>query len=128
MEYSNWKIKKLADSLKNNEIEASVISAIMKGGEKAKKTDKNEKKAEWIYNAMLVIDKELKPKVRHKVRQDCACCLGGKRHEICIQVNKNFKNTRDRLKAINEGRLVFGHGVKELQMVNMRCHFFPKNW
>lgn len=126
MEYSYGKIKKLADSLKNNGIETAIASTIMKGGEKIKQADKNEKKAEWFHNAMLVMDKELKPKVRYKVRQDCACCLGGKRHEICIQVNKNFKNTRERLKAVNEGRLVFGHGVKKISNGKYEVSFFPE--
>jgi hypothetical protein len=126
MEYSYGKIKKLADSLKNNGIEEAIVTAIMKDGEKIKQADKNVKKAEWFYNAIQVMDKQLKPKVRYKVRQDCACCLGGKRHEICVNTNKNFKNTRDRLKAVNEARLVFGHVVKKITDGKYEVSFFPE--
>jgi len=126
MKYHYGKIEKLAESLKAHEIEASLVELIMKDGEKVKQVDKNERKAEWFYTAIQVMDKYLEPEVRYKVRQECACCLGGKRHEVCVQIYKKYQNTRDRIRAANESKLVFGNGVKEISKGKYEVSFFPE--
>lgn len=119
------KIEKLAQSLTGNGIDPAVIQRIMKDGEKIKQTDRNEKKAEWLFSAMKRMDKELGIEQRHKVRQECACCLGGKRHELCIRINKKSSDTTAAILAANEAKLVFGHSVKEIEKGTYEVSFFP---
>jgi len=126
MKYYYGKIEKLAKCLEANEIETSIVEKIIKDGENVKQSDKNERKTEWLYNAMQVMDKYLEPEVRNKVRQECACCLGGKRHEVCVQINKKYQNTQDRIKAANESKFVFGNGVKEISKGKYEVSFFPE--
>lgn len=128
MEYSYGKIRKLADSLAENGVDAAVAEAVMKDGEKIKQTDKNGKKAEWFYNAMRIMDERLEPETRYRVRQDCACCLGGKRHDTCMRINKMHHTTADRIKAANDAKFVFGNGVREISNGKYEVSFFPEEW
>jgi hypothetical protein len=113
MKYPYGKIDKLAQSLAANQVDPATIELIMRGGDRVKQTDKNEKKAAWLLHAMEALDSELGPELRHKVREDCACCLGGKRNEICKQIHKSLPDTASRIQAANEAKLVFGNGVRE---------------
>jgi hypothetical protein len=126
MEYSFGKIQKLADSLEANKIKKTIINKIMINGNTIKQTDKNEKKAKWFYNAMIVMDNELDDETRKKVRQDCACCLGGKRHELCVRINKNYETTEKRIEVANQTKLVFGNGVRILSKGKYEVSFFPE--
>ncbi len=127
MNYSYGKIQKLAESLTANGIDISVIESIMKDGEQVRQIDTNEKKAEWFHSAIQRMDTQLAPIVRYKVRQDCACCLGGQRHAVCVQIHKRYQTTEDRVKAANESKLVFGNGVKEISRGKYEVSFFPED-
>lgn len=125
MDYKYGKIGKLAQSLSDNGMDPAIIQLIMKDGDKIKQTDKNEKKAEWFFNAMKIMDKELGIGERQKIREDCACCLGGKRNEVCKRINKKYCDTADRISAANDARLVFGNAVKEKGKGVYEVSFFP---
>ncbi len=127
MNYPYGKIQKLYESLQNNMIDKDIIVEIMKNGENIKQTDKNEKKAEWFYNAMQIMDLRLDPSTRYKVREDCACCLGGKRHDACKLINKNYSSKKERIEKADETKLVFGNGLKEIAKGKYEVSFFPDN-
>jgi hypothetical protein len=121
MQYAYGKIRILNESLHKNKIDETIIKEIMQNGENIKQSDKNEKKALWMLNAMRAIDKNIDKKTSEKVRQDCACCLGGKRNEICKGIFKKYQTTEERIEAANEAKLVFGKALKRLKMENTKC-------
>jgi hypothetical protein len=127
MKYPYGKIQKLSDSLENNGVEADLRIEIMRDGEKIKQTDKNEEKAAWFHAAMTRMDAKLDPATRRKIREGCACCLGGKRHEICKQINGTCATKKERIEAADKAKLVFGNGVREIEKGRYEVSFFPDN-
>jgi hypothetical protein len=111
-EYEDGKMEDLNQSLKKHGIGSNIRKKIMKHGEQIKKTSKKEEKAEWFCNAMNVMDELLDEETRKKVREDCACCLEGKRHKLCKEINKKYETSEEKIKAINETHFVFGHEIK----------------
>ena len=112
--YNVGNIKSLDQSLVKNGIDIDTRKKIMKSGELIKGTSKPEELAEWCFNAMTKIDELLDEKTKQKVREDCACCLGGKREKLCEEINKKFTKDEDRIKAVNESHFVFGHEIKTM--------------
>lgn len=110
-QYEYGRIKILADRLEAAGIAPEVRAKIMSGGESIKKTDKPEKKAAWMGEAMKRMDALLDEPTRHSVREDCACCLGGKRLEISKGIGRKHETLEDRIGAANEAKFVFGHSV-----------------
>jgi hypothetical protein len=106
MKYPYGKIQKLSDSLDNNGVGADLRSEIMRDGEKIKQTDKNEKKAAWFHDAMTRMEAKLDPATRYKIREGCACCLGGKRHEICKEINKTYTTKKERIEAADMSSII----------------------
>jgi hypothetical protein len=124
MKYPYGKIQKLNDSLHSNKIDPDIINEIMKDGEKINPTDKNEQKADWFLNAVNIMDIKLDPSTRYKVREGCACCLGGKRHEVCKQINKKFTTKKERIEEADRTH-IFGNGLKEIEKGKYEVSFFP---
>jgi len=110
--YNVGNIDRLDQSLVKNGIDADVRKKIMKSGELIKGTSKPEVLADWCFNAMTKIDELLDEKTKQAVREDCACCLGGKREKLCKQMAKQFATAEERIKAINDTHFVFGHEIK----------------
>ena len=110
--YEFSKIALLDKSLKKNGIDESTIKTIMESGEKIKSTSSPAVKSKWCCNAMDKMDELLDKKAIQKIREDCACCLGGKREKICREINCNFKTAEERIAAINETHYVFGNEIK----------------
>lgn len=136
--YEYGRIKILADRLARAGVAEEVMARILAGGESISKTAKPEKKAEWLSGAMDRMDALLDDQTRHKVREDCACCLAGKRLEVSKGIGKNYDTLEDRLRAANEARFVFGHSVTMQddghvlvsfapdELENHRCVCLPK--
>jgi hypothetical protein len=110
--YDIGKIEDLNQSMIKHKIDDTIREKIMKSGELVKKTSKKEERAEWFFNAMNVMDELLDEKTKKKVREDCACCLEGKRQKLCKEVNKKYETPEERILAINETHYVFGHEIK----------------
>ncbi len=127
MKYQYGKIGKLEESLKSHGIDEKIIDIKMENGNLIKQTDKNEKKAEWFYQAMERMDQLLEASVRYGIRQDCACCLGGKRHELCKQIYNKYGNDFERIEAANKTKLVFGNGVKKISEGRYEVSFFSES-
>jgi hypothetical protein len=111
-EYNVGNIKSLDQSLVKNGIDTNTRKKIMESGELIKGTSKPEELAEWCFNAMTKIDELLDENTKKKVREDCACCLGGKRDKLCKSVNKKFTTPEEKIIAINDTHFVFGHEIK----------------
>lgn len=124
MEYEFGKIERLRESLILNKVPENTYSAIMKGGELIKKTANNKEKALWFYNAINTMDTLLNPELKQKVREDCACCLGGKRAALCKKVNKEYSTAEERIKAINDTHFVFGNEIRILGQGTYQVSFF----
>lgn len=110
--YEYGHVKKLAKALADNEVDPAVTERILAGGESVRKTDKPEKKARWMIEAMDRMDSLLDVSTRRAVREACACCLGGKRFEISRDIGRNCKTLEEAIKACDEAKYVFGHSVK----------------
>jgi hypothetical protein len=98
----------------------------MQSGEQIKKTSKKEEKAEWFFHAMKTMDKLLDDDTKKQVRGDCACCLGGKRENLCKMVRKEYQTPEERIHVINETHYVFGHEIKIIGAGKYEVIFFDE--
>ena len=51
------------------------------------------------------MDKLLKPRTRHEVREGCACCLGGKRLKLSKAIARDHETLEERLRAAKRDAL-----------------------
>ena len=109
--YTYHRIAKLAESLTNAGVETGVIDEIMAGGDKIGQKMSGEKKAEWFRGAMERLDGLVDFETRRGVRENCACCLGGKRLELSRGIARRGGSLEERVAAANETTFVFGHSV-----------------
>jgi len=72
------------------------------------------------------MDALLDEPTRYKVRESCACCLGGKRQEMSKVIGQQYDTLKDRIKAANEARFVFGHSVTMQDDGRVLVSFFPE--
>jgi hypothetical protein len=124
--YEDYRVAKLARGLESARIDPDIVVRIMEGGEHVRKTDKPERKAEWLAGAMRRMDDLLDRETRYAIREGSACCLGGKRHEISRSIAKQHATLEERIAAANEARFVFGHGVKLLDDGKVLVEFFEE--
>jgi len=109
--YEYRRIAELAESLEKHGVAPEIIAEIMEGGEEIRKGSTGEEKAAWLRGAMLRMGRLLDKEIWQPVREDCACCLGGKRHELVKAIAKKGGTLEERVAAANEAKLVFGHSV-----------------
>jgi hypothetical protein len=112
VDYPYGKIGKLASSLAANGVDPATAAAIMKDGETVAQAAPPARKAAWFRAAMLRLDAALPAELVRKVREDCACCLGGQRHKICLDLARRYPELDERLRAADSAKLVFGHGLR----------------
>lgn len=124
--YEYGRIRQLADKLAEAGVEQSVIDAIVAGGASIRKDDKPEKKADWMRGAMARMDELLDESTRRAVREACACCLSGKRLEISKGIGKQQLTLQDAVRAANEAKFVFGHGVTQQDDGRILVEFEPE--
>ena len=110
-QYECGRIRVLAQKLSEAGVPKGIADDILKGGDRIATKTAGEKKADWMRVAMRKMDTLLTPKVRHAIREGCACCLGGKRLALSKGIAKKCDSLEDRIKAANETRFVFGHSV-----------------
>ena len=61
------------------------------------------------------------------IREDCACCLGGKRLQLSKQIAMEHDSLTDRIAAANKTGYVFGNGVKQEDDGTLTVTFFQDN-
>lgn len=124
--YEYGRIDKLYQSLTAAGIADGVVAEIMSGGATIRKNTSPEKKAGWLAGAMRRMDRLLDRDTRQTVREACACCLGGKRLQISKAIARDNAGLADRVRAANEAKLVFGHGVSMEDDGTIRVCFSPE--
>jgi len=125
-EYELGKMEDLDQSLIKHGIDKKTRKKIMENGKQIIKTSKNEAVAEWFFNSMNVMDDLLDEETKIKVREDCACCLEGKREKLCKEINKKYKTSEEKITAINETHFVFGHEIKTSGKGKYEVTFFDE--
>jgi len=106
--YEYHRIGHLAEQLEIAEIDQGIIDQIMEGGEDILRKTSPEKKADWMREAMLKMNRLLDIETRKAVREGCACCLGGRRFKTSQAIAKENKTLEERINAANEAKYV-GH-------------------
>ena len=124
--YQYGRIATLARKLDDAGVAPGIRDAIMAGGEAVRPSSSNAAKAAWMGGAMERMDSLMDREARCAIRESCACCLGGKRGEICKQIAKQHSSLEDRIAAANEAKYVFGQGVERLPDGRLRVRFFPE--
>ena len=80
------RVRVLDQFLEKEGVDSRVRAQIMEGGDKVLNTLNPKIKAQWLAEAMDRMDALLPEDVRNKVREDCACCTGGKRLETMKKI------------------------------------------
>ncbi|OGO81478.1 MAG: hypothetical protein A2Y21_06600 [Clostridiales bacterium GWC2_40_7] len=125
--YAYGRIERLYNSLVEYGVSDDIINEIVQGGEAIKETTKPEKKAEWFQNSMNRMNRLLPENERLAVRENCACCLGGKRLQLSKQIAKKHDSLEERIAAANKTGYVFGNGVKQEGDGTLTVKFFQDN-
>jgi hypothetical protein len=119
------RIDRLAKQLAAEKISPGIAAKILEGSEKIKPSSKPEKHVEWFCGAMTRMDELLDLETCKKVREGCACCLGGKRDKLAKSICKDNATLEERIAAANETHYVFGHSVKMVDG-KVLVQFFPE--
>lgn len=125
--YEFGRIERLYESLIKHGVSGEIVNEIMEGGESIKKDAKPEKKTEWFHDAMIRMDRLMPENERTVVREDCACCLGGKRLQLSRQIAKENDSLEDRIAAADKTWYLFGNGVKLEEDGTLTVSFFDDN-
>ena len=104
--YEYHRIGHLAEQLEIAKIDREIIDQIMEGGEDILRKTKPEKKADWMREAMLRMNKLLDSETHNAVREACACCLGGQRLKTSRRIAQENESLEERIKAANEANYV----------------------
>jgi hypothetical protein len=118
------RIDRLAKQLKANNIKPEIVDKILEGAEGVTRRSRPEKHVEWFCGAMTLMDSLLDLETRKKVREGCACCLGGKRGKIAKAIAKEHTTLEKRVAAAAEAHYVFGHTVF-MENSKVIVQFFP---
>jgi hypothetical protein len=124
--YAYGRIKVLGEKLEQAHVSPETIAEIMEGGEAITEKTSGEAKADWMREAMNRMNRLLERNVRLAVREECACCLGGKRYELSKAIAKNHATLEERIAAANETRFVFGHSVTMQEDGRVLVRFAPE--
>jgi len=120
--YEYHRIGELATQLEKAGIKQETIDNIMEGGENILRKTTSARKADWMREAMLRMNKLLDVQTRKTVREGCACCLGGKRLKTSLRISKENESLEDRVKAANEAKYI-GH-VTMQENGELVVHFY----
>lgn len=124
--YEYGRIKVLAEKLAAAGVAEEIAAQILAGGEDIRKSATPEAKAAWMAEAMRRMDALLPPRTRHAVREDCACCLGGKRLQLSKAIARDHETLEERLAAANATPFVFGHSVTRQDDGSIMVAFMPE--
>ena len=119
-------IRVLATQLGKAGIKQETIDKIMEGGENILRKTSPAKKADWMREAMLRMNKLLNLKTRKTVREACACRLTGRPLKASQAIPRENKSLEDRIKAGNEAFSVFGGCVRMQENGEVLVRFAPE--
>ena len=99
----------------------------MQGGEKILRKTSPRKKADWMREAMLRMNKLLDLKTRKTVREACACRLTGQPLKASRRrIARENKSLEDRIKAANKAIAVFGGCARMQENGDILMRFAPE--
>ena len=124
--YEYHRIGKLATQLGKAGIKQETIHKIMEGGENILRKTSTAKKADWMREAMLRMNKLLDLKTRKAVREACACRLTGRPLKASQAIARKNNSLEDRIKAANESFSVFGGCVRMQENGEVLVRFAPE--
>ncbi|MFC1841130.1 hypothetical protein ACFL1N_16295 [Thermodesulfobacteriota bacterium] len=110
--YEYHLIDTLAKQMVKVGINQDIIDKIMEGGENILRKTSPKKKADWMREAMLRMNKLLNLKTRKTVREACACRLTGQPLKSSQAIANKNKSLENRIKAANNSISVYGGCVK----------------
>jgi hypothetical protein len=123
--YEYHRIGELAAQLEKAGIAGEKIDIIMAGGEDILRKTSPVKKADWMREAMLRMNRLLDFETRKTVREGCACSLGGKRLKISQVIARENTSLADRITATNEAKYL-GNCVEMQDNGEILVRFFPE--
>lgn len=124
--YKYRHIRKLSEQLEIAGIDREIIYRIMEGGEDILRKTSPEKKAEWLGEAMVRMDKLLDLPTRKAVREGCACRVGRKSGKVSQAVARDNATLEARIAANNKTFMAFGGGVWMQDNDEIIVRFAPK--
>lgn len=124
--YEDGKIRRLAVSLAEHGVPITLADAVLEGGAAITGKTSPEAKAAWWRDAMARMDALLDESTRRAVREQCACCLGGRRIKVSRGIGREHGNLDARIAAANDAKLVFGHSVTRTSDGQVLVSFFPE--
>jgi hypothetical protein len=124
--YEYHRIGELATQLGKAGIKQEIIDKIMEGGENILRKTSPAKKADWMREAMLRMNKLLDLKTRKTVREACACRLTGRPLKASQAIARENKSLEDRIKASNKAYSVFGGCVRMQENGEVLVRFAPE--
>lgn len=105
------RVRDLDKNLEKEGVDPAVRAKIMEGGDQILNTLNPKIKAQWLAGAMDRMDELLPKDLRNRVREDSACCTGGKRLEIMKAIAKMNLPLEETVKEIHKSR-IFAHKVE----------------
>ena len=124
--YEYHRIGELAKQLAEAKVETEIIDQIMEGGKDILRKTSPEKKADWMREGMLRMNKLLDLKTRKAVREACACRLTGRPLRASQAIAREYKSLEDRIKAANKAISVFGGCVRMQENGEVLMRFAPE--
>jgi hypothetical protein len=124
--YEYHRIGELATQLGKAGIRQETIDKIMKSGENILRKTTPAKKADWMREAMLRMNKLLDLKTRKTVREACACRLTGRPLKASQAIARNNKSLEDRIRAANKAISVYGGCVQMQENGEVLMRFAPE--
>ena len=124
--YEYHRIGELAKQLAEAKVEPEIIDQIMEGGKDILRKTSPEKKADWMREGMLRMNKLLDLKTRKAVREACACRLTGRPLRASQAIAREYKSLEDRIKAANKTISVFGGCVRMQENGEVLMRFAPE--
>lgn len=122
--YEYHRIGELAAQLEKAGIAREKIDIIMAGGEEILRKTSPVKKADWMREAMLRMNRLLDLETRKTVREGCACSLGGKRLKTSQGIARENTSLADRITAVNKAKYM-GNSVEMQDNGEILVRFFP---
>lgn len=105
------RVRDLDKNLEKEGVDPAVRAKIMEGGDQVLNTLNPKIKAQWLADAMDRMDALLPEDLRFKVREDSACCTGGKRLEIMKGIAKMNLPLEEAVKEVHKSK-IFAYKVE----------------
>jgi hypothetical protein len=124
--YEYHRIGELAKQLAEAKVEPAIIDQIMEGGMDILRKTSPEKKADWMREAMLRMNRLLSLKTRKTVREACACRMTGRPLKLSQAIGSKNQSLEDRIKAANKAISVYGGCVRMQENGEVLMRFAPE--